>query len=184
MCAAEVWKKSQGVKFSGISRKNLMAKFGIAIKTVLAHEGGYVWSGADPGGETHYGISARSFPHIDIKNLTEHDAKEIYLERFWIPGKYEELEFQPIATKVFDLAVNMGPSAAHKIFQRAISHVGTKVAVDGVMGGETISAANELNYPKLLKEIRSLAAERYARIALRRPASVKYLKGWMRRAVA
>jgi len=161
-----------------------MAKFSIAIKTILEHEGGYVNDKSDPGGETNFGISKRSFPHLEIKKLTENDAKEIYRDNYWALGHYEGLEFQPIATKVFDLAVNMGLKAAHKIFQRAIRNVGTKVLVDGVMGPETIQAANELNYPKLIKEIRALAAERYARIAIRRPASRKYLKGWMRRSVS
>jgi len=33
-----------------------------AVEMVLAHEGGYVNDPNDPGGETKYGISKRSYP--------------------------------------------------------------------------------------------------------------------------
>ena len=45
-------------------------KFSEAIEIVLKHEGGYVNDPDEPGGETKYGISKRSFPKYYIKNLT------------------------------------------------------------------------------------------------------------------
>ena len=32
----------------------------------------------DPGGLTKYGIDQRSHPNVDIRNLTEEEAKDIY----------------------------------------------------------------------------------------------------------
>ena len=36
------------------------------IERVLAHEGGYVNNPRDPGGETQWGISKRSYLYVDI----------------------------------------------------------------------------------------------------------------------
>jgi len=52
------------------------------IAFVLRHEGGYVNDPRDPGGETKYGISKRAYPGLDIKNLTEEQAKEIYRQDY------------------------------------------------------------------------------------------------------
>lgn len=52
---------------------------------LLVVEGGYVNDPNDPGGETKYGISKRSYPHVDIKNLTKDDAKKIFVENYFNP---------------------------------------------------------------------------------------------------
>ena len=48
-----------------------------AIEHVLKFEGGYVNDPDDPGGETNFGISKRSYPDLDIAALTVADAVEI-----------------------------------------------------------------------------------------------------------
>src|SRR5690606_28008981 len=53
-------------------------RFRRAVEVVLKHEGGYVNNPSDPGGETKYGISKRSYPELDIANLTQEDAIAIY----------------------------------------------------------------------------------------------------------
>ena len=44
--------------------------FAQAFEMVIGHEGGLVDNHADPGGLTKYGISQRSYPGEDIRNLT------------------------------------------------------------------------------------------------------------------
>ena len=44
--------------------------FDEAFERLIGHEGGYVADSRDPGGETKYGISKRSYPGEDIKNLS------------------------------------------------------------------------------------------------------------------
>ncbi len=39
----------------------------------------------DPGGETKYGISKRSYPHEDIKHLNLKRAAWLYEQDFWNP---------------------------------------------------------------------------------------------------
>ena len=48
----------------------MSSSFDLAIPIVLENEGGYINDPNDPGGETKYGISKRSYPALDIKNLT------------------------------------------------------------------------------------------------------------------
>ena len=44
-----------------------MEAFNNAFEYLLKNEGVYSFSKNDPGGETKFGISKRSYPHIDMK---------------------------------------------------------------------------------------------------------------------
>ena len=158
-----------------------MAKFELSIDVILKNEGGYVNDPADPGGETNFGISKRQYPKLDIAKLAVEQAKLLYRQDYW---KYDEIISQPVATKVFDMAVNMGHGRAHRILQEALQNVGEPVRIDGILGPQTIKAANGSEYEELLKEIRILVAVTYAQIAIARPTSRKFLYNWMRRAAS
>ena len=54
-------------------------KFLKAVEMVLAHEGGYSCDPQDPGGETKFGISKKSYPNLDIEHLSRDEAIEIGL---------------------------------------------------------------------------------------------------------
>ena len=60
------------------SREKINLDFTEAVSVVFKHEGGYVNDRNDPGGETNMGISKRAYPDLDIKNLTQDDAAEIF----------------------------------------------------------------------------------------------------------
>ena len=61
-------------------------KFDQCIAFVFDREGRvYENNPDDPGGETKYGICKKSFPSLDIKNLTEDQAKDIYYKNYWQP---------------------------------------------------------------------------------------------------
>ena len=78
-----------------------------AVDRLLGHEGGYVFHPRDPGGETKWGISKRSYPDLDIKNLSREYAISLYKLDFWIPLNCDDLPF-PLAFQVFDAGVNHG----------------------------------------------------------------------------
>lgn len=99
------------------------------------HEGGYVWDEDDPGGETKYGISKRSYPDEDIAGLTIERAKVLYLRDFWKPCRCDELP-AGIRFHMFDAAVNSSPQRAIKWLQQALG-----VEADGVLGPLTLLAA-------------------------------------------
>lgn len=111
-----------------------MSNFDRAITLLLKHEGGYVNDPRDPGGETKYGITKRTYPNEDIKNLTPERAKEIYRKDFWEPIRGDELPFD-VAFNLLDGAVNSGVSQSVRWMQRA-----AEIADDGVIGDETMKA--------------------------------------------
>ena len=87
-----------------------MTNFDRAVAIILHLEQGYVNDPDDPGGETKYGISKRTYPNEDIKNLTPERATAIYRADFWLP-ECEVLPW-PLALYVFDVSVNSGATRA------------------------------------------------------------------------
>lgn len=84
-----------------------MEQFEQAIAFTLSWEGGYVNDPNDPGGETKYGISKKSYGHLDIKNLTVEQAEAIYYEDYWLPSR-AYLDDYPTCAIRLDIAVLMG----------------------------------------------------------------------------
>jgi lysozyme family protein len=167
-----------------------MATFDEAIKVVLGpeldghgDEGGYVNDPDDPGGETKYGITKRAYPNLSIRELTVAQAEQIYERDFWMPA-WGGIRSQVVANKLFDLGVNQdAPGFNHRLqavktLQRALG-----IKADGWFGPATLSAVNAVPDSKLLPEWRAQCARFYGLVVARRPESVKYLLGWMRRAV-
>jgi lysozyme family protein len=90
-----------------------------AIDFVLEHEGGYTGPTGllgDPGGETNFGISKRSYPNVDVKNLTRDGAADIYHRDYWNPICGDELHGK-VALVLMDYAVNSGTGRAVKALQ-------------------------------------------------------------------
>ncbi len=159
-------------------------RFEHAVSFVLAHEGGYSDDADDDGGETKFGISKRSYPDIDINALTVEQAKAIYKRDFWEPQLYKDIKDVNLATKVFDLAVNMGSSWAHRLVQRALRATGQDILEDGILGPMTLSAINKADLTDLLAALKSEAAGYYRTLAATKPKRAKFLKGWLKRAYA
>jgi lysozyme family protein len=111
--------------------------FNKVFDRVISHEGGYVNNPADPGGETKFGISKRSYPNVDIANLSLEQAREIYRLDFWEEIDGDNLSF-PLAYQLFDFAVNSGISTAIRYLQRSLG-----VADDGHWGPHSRTAMDE-----------------------------------------
>jgi len=153
------------------------SNFELAIPVILRHEGGYCWVEGDAGGETNFGISKRSYPDIDIKNLTSADASVIYKRDWWDHYGYGRIDAQMLATKIFDTAVNIGPKPAHRIAQKAVG-----VIVDGILGIVSISAINASQPAQLLSQLQNRQAAYYEELVSYNPNLSKFLVGWMNRA--
>lgn len=113
--------------------------FETAFSRLLGHEGGYVNAPKDPGGETNWGISKRSYPSVDIKGLTRDGAKAIYLRDFWQRINGDQL-FDGVAFQTFDFAVNSGIETAVRKLQLALG-----VADDGHFGPASLAAAKVMS---------------------------------------
>lgn len=148
-----------------------MTDFDQAFESVIGHEGSYVNDPRDPGGETKFGISKRSYPYENIRSLTLERAKEIYRRDFWSKIRGDELPY-PVAFNLFDGAVNSGVGNSVRWMQRVAD-----VADDGKIGPITMAAWLSLD-PDLL-------AARYNGERLRLLTSLStwpvYGKGWSRR---
>jgi lysozyme family protein len=153
------------------------SKFLKAFDYLMLHEGGYVNDPKDAGGETKFGISKRSYPHLDIKNLTRDQAMQIYFVDFWSKGAYEKINDENLAVKLFDLAVNVGISHANRLIQRALRSTGITVVEDGIVGAITLAAINKSDATDLLAALKSEAAGYYRLIAQK-----EFITGWLNRA--
>lgn len=86
----------------------------MAFERVVGHEGGF---GADPKDRgnwttgiigqgqlngSKFGISALSYPNVDIRNLTLDQAKAIYKRDFWDRGKADQYD-PAISFQLFDI---------------------------------------------------------------------------------
>lgn len=114
-----------------------MNAFETAFQRTIGHEGGYSNDSRDPGGETKYGISKRSYPNEDIPNMTLDRARLIYLRDFWEVANCHQYP-AVVAIEVFDAAVHHGPGNAIRFLQGALG-----VAQDGVVGPITVGAIND-----------------------------------------
>jgi len=137
----------------------------------------------DKGGETKYGISKRSYPKLDIKNLTENEAVAIYKKDFWDKNNLSSLVHQEMAEILFYLIVHSGAETAICIAQRAANKVGNNLKVDGKLGPMTMAALNISNVEWLEAEFRVLVCAWYLRIVDKDKSQAKYFIGWIRRAL-
>ncbi len=158
--------------------------FDRAIEVVLDHEGESLTDRPDDrGGPTKFGISQRWNPDIDVRELTRAQAVEIYWHRYWVGRNYELLP-DPVATKVFDLAVNLGHQTSVSCLQRALRACGQRIVLDGVLGQRTADAARRSGLGPLLAALRSEAAGEYRVRVARDPRQAAFLNGWLNRAYA
>lgn len=158
-------------------------EFLAAVERVLDNEGGYSSSLADPGGATKFGISARSYPGLDIATLTRDAAVKIYWSEWWLRFGFAQLP-GAIAAKTFDLAVNMGAAHAIACLQRALRACGLPVTEDGALGPATTLASRRADPGALMAALRSELAAHYRMVASNQKRGAAFLKGWLNRAYA
>ncbi len=171
-----------------------MSNFDKAISVILQHEGGWVSNPVDPGGETNFGISIK-FIHANglqpqelgilnflpgcLKGLTVDKAKELYKKYFW---KYDSILNDLVATKIFDCAVNCGPTAAHKIAQRAANSLGAHLKDDGALGNLSVAAINACQPTAFVDAMAVQMSAYYQAIIAHNPSLSVFLKNWTKRA--
>jgi lysozyme family protein len=160
--------------------------FTTAFQFTLGAEGGFTkdptdkgnWTGGAVGaGElkgTKYGISAASYPDLDIANLTLDQAMAIYRSSYWDKLQGDKLPLA-VARVAFDTAVNSGVGETAILLQRI---VGTYV--DGDIGDKSVAAINKADPVPLAQELL------VQRVLLDSQASQWQIDkvGWVRRAIA
>jgi len=172
-------------------------------RDIIAREGGYVNDPDDPGGATNFGVTIHTMRRLgldlngdgtvdtdDVRRLTRDHAEAIFIEHYFEQPKINALP-QVLHASVFDMYVNAG-SHAVKILQRLFNEMRIAVTVDGVIGPQTIAAAQQAvaAAPNHIADAYGIARRNYYyALADSRVASRKYAKrldggkgGWITRA--
>ncbi|WP_417245508.1 holin-associated N-acetylmuramidase [Celeribacter sp.] len=170
---------------------------------IVAREGGYVNDPDDPGGATKYGVTLGTLQRLgidldgdgqvsarDVKRLTRAKARDIFVEHYFHRPRIDELP-PCLQASVFDMYVNAGSNAV-RILQRLLNDMGQRIAIDGVIGPQTIEAAflAQSLAPHHLADAYGIARRNYYyALADRRPSARKYARrrdggkgGWITRA--
>ena len=131
-----------------------------SIEFVLRWEGGYANDVRDPGGETMYGLSRRSYPDLDFSALTVDQAKMIYFRDYWKAAGCHELPW-PVCLAHFDAAVNCGVGCAGNLLRQtrdATRYMGLRLILySGFNGWERYGRAWARRMGDLLIEISALS---------------------------
>lgn len=170
---------------------------------IVAREGGYVNDPDDPGGATNYGVTIHTMRRLgldldrdgsvteaDVRALSRGQAIDIFIEHYFEGPRIAELP-EAIQPSVFDMYVNAGSNAV-RILQQLLRDMRIEVAVDGIIGPQTIGASRRAfeAAPGHLADAYGIARRNYYyRLADRRPSSRKYARrrdggkgGWILRA--
>ena len=152
-------------------------------KQILEIEGGYSNDLEDPGSETKYGISKRSYPNEDIRNMTPERATEIYLRDFWNPNNLQYVQDQTTANIIFRFIVHAGAYTATSRLQVVLNSFTNSVTVDGKLGPKTVGFVNACIPLRLQDALRVSICQYYLDIVNHNLSQEKYFKGWITRAL-
>ena len=168
-----------------------------------SREGGFVNDPDDPGGATNHGVTIHTLRRLglditgdtridisDVKALSRAQAVGIYLEHYFRRPGLGNLP-ESIQASVFDMYVNAGLNAV-KILQRLCTDMGFPCDPDGMIGPQTIRAAQmaEEAAPSHFADAYGIARRNYYyALADARPQSRKFARrqnggkgGWITRA--
>ncbi len=172
-------------------------------KGIVAREGGFVNDPDDPGGATNHGVTIHTMRRLgidvngdtridekDVRALTAAQAVDIYIEHYFKRPGLAALP-EAIHASIFDMYVNSGMNAV-KILQRLCGYMGFPCDPDGMIGPQTIRAAQSAHDAAPTHFADAYGIERrnyYYGLADVRPQSRKYARartggkgGWILRA--
>jgi hypothetical protein len=133
----------------------------------------------DPGGLTKWGIDKKSHPNVDIENLTQEQATEIYRKEYWERHHCDKLPW-PLSAVHFDNCVNTGAGRAVKLLQRVCG-----AQDDGVWGPNTHAAvmhACKLDSPDVVAmHVIKKKREFYKMLVAKDPDFKEFEDGWLNR---
>lgn len=166
-----------------------MANFNDAIDFTLQNEGGFSDNPNDSGGATNFGITQETYSRFvgrpvsveEVKAMPLQDAKTIYERSYWAPLDLNNFAYQPSATALFDMGVNLGVVTAARLAQEACCDVGINLVVDGILGATSCEKINQLG-PDFMTPFHTRVVSHYEQIVANNPKDHVFLGGWMNRA--
>lgn len=169
-----------------------------AFEHTVGLEGGYSNNPADLGGKTMFGITeavARASGYMcEMSKMTADIAKNIYYSKYWEKMRLNDVcrMSEPLASKLFDIGVNMGIATAVMFLQQVLNTMNQQgtlyadIAEDGAIGNSTFTALHAY-YAKrgvkggevLLKALSCLQGARYIDLCQKRQANEAFVYGWL-----
>jgi lysozyme family protein len=155
-------------------------RFEICLKHTLEWEGGWSNHPKDPGGPTMRGVIQRVYdayrarkglPKQTVRNIEEHELREIYRTSYWDAVKGDELP-PGLDLAVFDFGVNSGPARAARYLQEAL-----RIQADGSIGPATLAACDGCDHAETVKALMAKRRKFIRQIRTYRT----FGKGWNRR---
>jgi len=159
-----------------------MAEFDLVIDKTLRHEGGDTFTNdtLDRGGATKYGISQKAYPDLDIRNLSEDQAKAIYRQDYWDKVRGDDIQSQIMAETIFDVSVNMGIAGGSKLAQKTLEIE----PADGIIGPQSLAVINATDENLFIARFALAKIQRYTEICRADSSQKKYLLGWLNRTLS
>jgi len=169
-----------------------VAIFALEIKTLFAHEGGYVDDPADSGGATNMGIThktlarsrkVKSVTKDEVKALTKDEAHDIYFRDYWSPLMLDSVTSQTLAGAILDFGVNAGVRRAALTLQEAVNSIRGSMVLreDGRMGPMTMGEVNLIEGDALLDRFTLMRISFYTALCKAKPSQRKFLYAWVKR---
>jgi len=172
-------------------------RFERIMSEVLIIEGSYSEHEDDSGGKTKYGITswlAKQHGYTGkMKDMDWKTAKKIYWNEYFHGHNYDQIQNFDIAFEVMEQAINLPTITVNgrKVLktninlQKAINLVsGRNIAVDGIVGSQTIKVVNSIDDTKLLhKTLNSYQASHYLMLYEKYEWAETFIKGWLKKRV-
>lgn len=168
-------------------RRKEMADYLKLVPYIKKWEGGFVNDPDDLGGATYMGVTFETYktycmhnklpsPSIDsLRKMPDEHWNAIFKTMYWDRWKADEIKSQSVANILVDW---VWASGVHGI-KRPQGIIG--VVPDGIVGIKTLAAINSKTSQELFKAIKQARADFVDEICRKRPANLKFKKGWLNR---
>jgi lysozyme family protein len=162
--------------------------------------GGYTNDPDDPGGETNWGITQKTYTGLGypgkVKDLTFQQAYEFYAKTYYIKsGAHRVITIHPwLAKLMFNFGVHSGYKRAIRLLQHVLNQHNNRgkhypdLVEDGLIGDKTVQALEallqlrgDLGEAVIFLDYSVGIGSHYNRIIENNPTLEKYRFGWSKR---
>ena len=185
-----------------MTKTDEMDVFSTAHAHVMKWEGGFFDHPNDPGGVTNFGVSLMFLKSLglvegdidgdgdiardDVLKITKEQARAIFKRHFW--DKPRAADLPPlVAVAFYDFAVNAGTGRAAIVLQEGINVLCPKAIARLAPNVGPLTRAYSKQLAAIDREGELVAAyldrraNWYRRLAVAKPKSAVFLKGWLNR---
>lgn len=165
-----------------------MATYTNIIPFIKQWEGNYGNNPDDAGGETREGITYTTWQsvfgptHDRFMAMADADWDTIFKQLFWDRVYGDQINSQAVAEVMVDWAWCSGPGAPAKSVQaQLVQNFGSKIAIDGMIGMQTVNAINAVDGQALAEALVKDHLAFVASIPAQDDPNDVFLKGWQNR---